>query len=206
MKTQRMQQGGTSVVDFFRDVIVLVGWMTFPLRLTPVPVPLGGALTSRTASRRPLNRPTGWLPLLLGFFFFAAGPTWAGQAALPAEVPNILDPAVRAGFLPVGVANLRGNPDFPVVLLVNTSGEAPQALLLGLDARNGKDSWSLTADPIVLIVVFTDPTTIGGLYVDTGFADQGKASGNYAVVDELNAPVLPDLLKAVTAPVIQTYL
>ncbi|HSB70509.1 MAG TPA: hypothetical protein VLT62_14385 [Candidatus Methylomirabilis sp.] len=204
MKTQRKQQGLSRVVDFFQ--VVIVRRMTFPLRLTPVAVPMGGMLMTRTARRSPSNRLTGWLPLLLGVVFLTAGPAWAGQAGLPANVPNILDPDVRVNFQPVGVATLRGNPDFPVVLLVNTSGEEPQALLLGLDARNGKDTWSLTGDPIVLIVVFADQTTIEGLYVDTGFADQGKASGSYAVVDELNSPVLPDLLKAVTAPVMQTYL
>jgi hypothetical protein len=64
----------------------------------------------------------------------------------------------------------------------------------------------LTSDPIILIVVFSDEMRIQGLYVDTGFADQGKASGTYAAVDEQNSPALPDLLKAVTAVVARTYI
>ena len=32
--------------------------------------------------------------------------------------------------------------------------------------------------------------------VDTGFADRGKASGDYAAVDGKNPAALPDLLKA----------
>jgi hypothetical protein len=106
----------------------------------------------------------------------------------------------------VGVANLLGNPDLPVVLLLNIAGEQPQALLIGLDARNGKETWSLATDPIILIVVFADGTMIQGLYVDTGFADLGKASGIYAVVDEVNSPALPELLKAVTEAVTQRYI
>ena len=142
--------------------------------------------------------------ILVGFVLLAAIPAWAGQTTLPAGVPNIFDPKVRAHFQSVGVENLHGNPDFPVVLLLNIAQEQPQALLVGLDARNGKDTWSLTADPIILIVVLTDGATIQGLYVDTGFADMGKASGNYAAVDEEGLPALPDLFKAVTAPAAQT--
>ncbi len=89
---------------------------------------------------------------------------------------------------------------------MNTTGEQPQALLLGLDARNGKATWSLTTDPIILIVVFSDETTIQAVYVDAGFAELGKASGNYAVVDEVNSPALPDLLRAVTAPETRTFI
>jgi hypothetical protein len=126
--------------------------------------------------------------------------------ALPAGVPDIYDPEVRAHFQPVRVANLRDNPDFPVVLVVNTAGGQPRALLLGLDARNGKDTWSLTTDPIILIVVLSDETTIQGLYMDIGFADEGKASGSYAEVDNENSPGLPDLLEAVPEPVARTYI
>ena len=122
---------------------------------------------------------------------------WAGQLTLPSGVPNILDPEVREHFQLLGVANLRGNPDFPMVLLMNTEEQKPEGMLLGLDARNGEETWSLESDPIILIVMLTDPTTIQALYVDTGFADQGKASGKFAVVDDQNSPALPDLLKTV---------
>jgi hypothetical protein len=146
----------------------------------------------------------GALTLLVGILVLAQFPAWAGQPTLPADAPNIFDPDVRAHFQPVGVANLRGNPDFPVLLFLNTEEEQPRILLLALDARNGKDTWSLTSDPIILIVVFSDEMSIRGLYVDTGFADQGEASGTYAAVDEQNSPALPDLLKAVTPVVTRT--
>jgi hypothetical protein len=97
------------------------------------------------------------------------------------------------------MVNLRGNPDFPAVLLADTTGDDPRLLLLGIDARNGKDTWSLTTDPIILIVVFADTTTVPGVYVDIGFADRGKASGTYAAVDEASVSALPELLNAAPA-------
>jgi hypothetical protein len=116
------------------------------------------------------------------------------------------DPAVRAHFQEVGMGNLRGNPDFPVIFLLNTTGDQPQALLFGVDARNGKATWSLTTDPIILIVVFSDPRTIQSVYVDTGFIELGKVSGNYTAVDEGNPDALPDLLKVLTAAATRTYI
>lgn len=206
MRDARTPHRFSAVGRFFRDVIALIGVLTFPRRLSRVPVPVRRRSAPGTTHRMPPRRLTGWLPLLVGCVLLAAMPAWAGQPALPAGAPNIFDPEVRAHFQPVEVANLRGNPDFPAVLLVNTSGEQPQALLLGLDARNGKDTWSLTTDPIILIVVFSDDTTIQAVYVDTGFAAQGKASGTYTAVDEVNSPSLPDLLKAVTGAVTRTYI
>lgn len=204
MKDQHTPQSFSAVAGFFRDVIALVRVLAIPGRLAPVPV--RRRVGSRTTHRPPPSGLAGWLLVLVGFVLLTAMPVWAGQPALPAGVPNIYDPEVRAHFQPAGLANLGGNPDFPVVLLVNTTGERSQALLFGLDARNGKATWSLTADPIILIVVFSDEATIQGAYVDIGFADLGKASGNYAAVDEANSPALPDLLKAVTEAVTRTYI
>jgi len=144
--------------------------------------------------------------LLMGFLVFAAVPAEAAPAALPAGVPNIYDAEVQTHFQPVRVTNLRDNPEFPVVLLVNTTGQQPEALLVGLDARNGKDTWSLTGDPIILIVALSDDKAIRGLFVDTGFADRGTASGTYAAVDEANASALPDLLKAIPEAPPRTYM
>jgi hypothetical protein len=144
--------------------------------------------------------------LLVGFLFFAAAPAEAAPVALPPGVPNIYDPEAQTHFQPVRVTNLRDNPEFPVVLLVNTTGQQPEALLVGLDARNGKDTWSLTGDPIILIVALSDYKTIQGLFVDTGFADRGTASGTYAAVDEANASALPDLLKAIPEAPLRTYM
>ena len=147
-----------------------------------------------------------FVPLLVGFLVFTAAPAEAAPAALPAGVPNIYDPEVQTHFQPVRVANLRDNPEFPVILLVNMTGQQPEALLVGLDARNGKDTWSLTGDPIILIVALSDEQTIQGLFVDTGFADQGTASGAYAAVDEANASALPDLLRAIPEAASRTYM
>ena len=137
--------------------------------------------------------------LLVGVVLLAAVPAWAGARALPAGVPDFYDAAVLAHFQPVAVASLRGNPDFPALLLVNTTGEQPSALLLGFDARNGKNTWSLSSDPLVLIVVVAGQATIQGVYVDTGFVDGGKASGDFTGVDQRNLPALLELLRPSTA-------
>jgi hypothetical protein len=189
--------------DLVKDLVRLVGGFTLlPQRLALVPGP-GRRSAPGTTRGTPPARTRLW-PLLLGFVLVAATPAWAAQPTLPAGVPNIYDPEVQAHFQPVEVGNLRDNPDIPVVLLVNTTGEQPQTLLLALDARNGTDAWSLTTDPIILIVVFSDERTIEGSYVDTGFVEAGKASGDYTAVDAESLPALPDLLKAVATPVAGT--
>jgi hypothetical protein len=197
MKNQRISQHVLNIVGFVRAVIARVSLLTPPRSLTSVPVPVRyrPGLTRGLAS----SRRTGWLPLLVGFVLAAAVPAGAGAPVLPAGVPDIYDPAIRAHFQPMAVAKLLDNPDLPVILLVSTTEDQPQALLLGFDARNGKDTWSLTTDPIILIVVFAGTTTVPGVYVDIGFADRGKASGTYAAVDEANVSALPELLRAVPA-------
>jgi ethanolamine utilization microcompartment shell protein EutS len=141
------------------------------------------------------------LLFLIAFVLLAALPVWAAPQSLPAGVPDIYDPAVRAQFRPVAVVNLAGKQDFPMVLLMSTSGEQPQAMLVGLDARNGKASWSLTTDPIILIIVVSGDAALPSAYVDIGFADQGRASGEYAAVGDVGSAALPELLKAVLAAV-----
>ncbi len=145
------------------------------------------------------------LALALAVILLSGIPAGAAWAALPADVPNIHDPVVRAQFAPVMVVNLQDNPDFPMILLMNTKGEQPQTLLVGLDARNGMDTWSLTGDPIILIAAFAD-AAVQRLYVDTGFADRGKPSGDYAAVDQANVHALPDLLMQVTEGATRTYI
>jgi hypothetical protein len=197
MKSQRISHRVLKIVGFVQAVVARVSLLTPPRSLTSVPVPVRrrfGPTRGLDSSRR-----TGWLPLLAGFVLVAAVPAGAGAPALPAGVPDINDPAIRAHFQPMAVANLQDNPDLPVILLVSTTEDQPQALLLGFDARNGKDTWSLTTDPIILIAVLADTTTVPGVYVDIGFADRGKGSGTYAAVDEANVSALPELLKAVPA-------
>jgi hypothetical protein len=197
MKNQRIPQPVSNIAGFLRAVIARVSLFAPPRGLTPVPVPV----RRRCGPPRWLvsRRRTGWLPLLVGFVLLTVMPVWAGQSALPAGVPNIFDPAVQAHFQPVAVTTLQENPDLPVVLLVNTTGDEPRVLLLGFDARNGTDTWSLTTDPIILIVVFADATRVQGVYMDIGFADRGQPSGSYGALDPENASALLELLKAVLA-------
>ncbi len=201
-----MQEHLSTIIEFFHHVIALVGIMTFPRRLASVTIRLADGPISRGGRRRSQGLLTGWLPVLMASVLLTAMPARAGQATLPVGVPNLYDPAVQAHYQPVGLGVLGDNPDFPVVYLVNRAGEQPEALLLGLDARNGKATWSLTSDPIILILVFSGETRIQGLYVDLGVAAQGKASGAYAAVDEMNFPALLDLLKAVTEAGRRTYI
>lgn len=189
------------LLTFFVDVVRLIrGLSLSPEQIALVPGP--GRRQAEPRERR--WTPPGQiaiLSLLLSCILVAATPAWSTAAALPAGVPDIYDPDVLAHFQPAAVGNLRDNPDFPVLLLVNTIGEQPLAFLLGLDARNGTDVWSLTTDPIILIMLFSDRTTIQGVYMDAGFVDLGKASGNYAAVGGESLPALLDLLPAVSLPV-----
>ncbi len=199
MKNQRIFQRVLNIVECVRAVTARVSLLSPRGGLTPAPVPVrrrSGPTRGQASSRR-----TGWLPPVVGFVLLAlaAVPAWAGAPALPAGVPDIYDPAIRAHFQPMAVANLHDNPDFPVIILVNTTGKQPPALLFGVDARNGKDTWSLTTDPIILIAVFADERTLQGVYVDTGFAERGQVSGTFAAVAPANGSTLPEVLKAFTA-------
>jgi len=164
--------------------------------------------TQQKASRAlsPSLRQIVKFSILVVLLAVASAPAWADQAALPEGVPNIFDAEVRAHFEPVAVINLRGNPDFPMLLLVNKAGEQPQAMAVGLDARNGKDTWSLASDPIILIVLFSDPSTISAVHVDAGFSEQGKPSGTYMAVDNPGSLTLPDVFKTIVAAPVRTYM
>ncbi|HSD50362.1 MAG TPA: hypothetical protein VLG48_03060 [Candidatus Methylomirabilis sp.] len=133
-------------------------------------------------------------------------PASAGQAVLPEGVPNIFDAEVRANFEPVAVINLRGNPDFPMLILVHKAEEEPQAMVIGLDARNGKDTWSLASDPIILIVLFSDPSTISAVHVDAGFSEKGKPSGTYMALEHPASLTLPDVFEGIAAAPVRTYM
>lgn len=203
MKTRNESHRRAAGADLFRAVIRLVASVIFP----PWPVRVPVAARRRSVhSQIPSRWPSGRVALLLLLVILAPIPTWAGQPVLPAGVPNVFDPEVRARFQPVGVANLRGNPDFPVLILQNTAGEQPQVMLLGLDARNGKDTWSLASDPIILIVLFADPGTILGAHVDAGFAELGKPSGQLMTLADPTSPALSDLLRSVTLAATRTYM
>jgi len=64
-----------------------------------------------------------------------------------------------------------------------------------LDARNGKETWSLVEDPMILVTVGKrgeeDPET----YVDEGFVTQGVPSGTFVEVEGATLSDLPGLLE-----------
>jgi hypothetical protein len=199
MKTRFHQLSFSAFAEFLQRTFASLTAVSGGYRLAPIP----SAVPLRSPGARHLRSSSGWraarLVLLWGIFFLTLSSVsvWAGQPTLPSGVPNIFSPEVREHFEFMGVTHLRGNPDFPMVLLMNKEEDTPEVMLLGLDARNGEETWSLESDPIILIVTFTDAKTIQSLYVDAGFAGQGKASGKYAPLDNKSSSALPDLLKAV---------
>jgi hypothetical protein len=180
--------------------------------LARVPVPHPCVSVQAPVRRAGVRVPARPLQLCLAFSMLLAvlagvsTAAWAGQAALPEGVPNIFDADVRAQFEPAGVINLRGNPDFPMLVLARKAGEQPQGMVLGLDARNGKDTWSLASDPIILIILFSDPSTISAVHLDAGFSEQGKPSGTYTAVENPGSLTLPDVFKAIAAAPVRTYM
>lgn len=168
----------------------------------PIP-PLG---RSRTGHARPGLR-VGLGLLLLGLGLGCPLPTGAGQAPLPPGVPNIFDRSVRVQFEVAAVVNLRGNPDLPVLVVRHKQADGqPQVLLLALDARNGRQTWSLATDPIVLIVAFAGPQTILGIHVDSGFLERGRASGTYTARNPSSPPALRGILREVAAVMDRSFL
>jgi len=178
----------------------------------PLPTRLVALRCRRVVPGRALPR-RAWFPhhrdavgVVLACLLLVAGPVWAeGKPTLPGGVPNLFDPAVRAHYQPTLVGNLLANPDLPLVMLINTTGTQPEAVVVALDARNGTDTWSLRTDPIVLIALFADPATMTDLYFDSGFLEQGTASGSFQSVPE-PLKTLPDLLHALAAIPARTFL
>jgi hypothetical protein len=149
----------------------------------------------------------GLAALLVGIGLSWSLPAWAGQSPLPPGVPDIFNRSIRSQFEPVAVVNLRGNPDLPVVVVRHKQEDGqPQVLLLALDARNGRHSWSLATDPIILIVVFASPSTILSIHTDSGFLERGQASGTYVTKDHPDSLILPDVLRAVAAVANRAFL
>ena len=167
---------------------------------------IGQSPGNRTTSRSQGLR-LGLVALLVGIGLAWSPPAWAGQSPLPASVPDIFDRSIRSQFEPVAVVNLRGNPDLPVVVVRNKQEDGqPQVLLLALDARNGRHTWSLATDPIILIVVFANPSTILSIHTDSGFLERGQASGTYVTKDHPDSLILPDVLRAVAAVADRAFL
>ncbi len=107
-------------------------------------------------------------------------PAWAaGEAPYPAGVPNLTDPNVRTDYAALAISRLDEDPDFPVLILGRLGEGFPQVLLVIVDARNGKDTWSLQEDTPVFFLLFADPRTAMEAYLDEGFATAGKGSGKF---------------------------
>jgi hypothetical protein len=150
--------------------------------------------------------PTLWQVALALALIAAVSAPAAAQRALPDGIPNVFDPKVRDDYQPYQVGNLEGNPDFPVVLFMARDGRSPAAVVVALDARNGKGTWSLGSDPVILIAVFTNPRMVAGVYLDNGFAQRGAASGTYSKIKDLNGDSLPKALKSVANARAQVYM
>jgi len=116
--------------------------------------------------------------LAAGVLLTAATPVSVGPL-YPPGVPNLTDPDVQNSMLVLAISQLDGDPDFPVLVLAGTSQELPRYLLVVVDARNGKDLWSLLEDRPVFFMVFSEPTVLRAAYLDEGFATNGKPSGTF---------------------------
>lgn len=105
----------------------------------------------------------------------------SAEREYPPGVPNLTDPDIQTEFVTLAVWQLNGDPDFPVLVLAGTNEGLPQLLLVIVDARNGKETWSLREDSPVFFMLFSDPTTVLQAYLDEGFTANGKPSGSFDV-------------------------
>lgn len=113
---------------------------------------------------------------------------------LPPAIPDFTDAETLSRFTPVAQGRLWGNPDFPVLLIRGLEPTDPAFVLIVLDARNGKDTWSLIEDPMILVTVGKRdeaPET----YVDEGFVTQGTPSGAFVEVEGATLSDLSGLLE-----------
>lgn len=98
----------------------------------------------------------------------------------PPGVPNLTDLGIQTEFVRVAFSRYEEDPDFPVLVLANLTEGLPQFLLVILDARNGKETWSLQEDRAVFFMLLSDPATVLRAYLDEGFATDGKPSGEFS--------------------------
>jgi len=102
---------------------------------------------------------------------------------LPPAVPDFTDAETLTHFAPVAQGRLWDNPDFPVLLIRGIESADPVYVLIVLDARNGKETWSLVEDPMILVSVAKREEESPETYVDEGFVTQGKPSGAFIQVE-----------------------
>jgi len=128
----------------------------------------------------------------------SAPPEQGGTARqLPPAVPDFTDAETLTHFAPVAQGRLWGNPDFPVLLIRGIESVDPAYVLIVLDARNGKETWSLVEDPMILVSVAKREEESPETYVDEGFVTQGKPSGAFIQVEgATNFSDLTGLLEA----------
>ena len=131
MKMQYTQLSFSAVADFFQRAIAHLTAPGCGYRLAPIPSMAPYRPSSASYTRTSPGWRVGRLVLVLGICLLTLSsvPAWAGQPTLPSGVPNIFDPDVREHLELLGVTNLRGNPDFPMVMLINTDEDTSEALL-----------------------------------------------------------------------------
>ncbi len=105
-----------------------------------------------------------------------------GKADTSPGVPDLTDPGVQSEMVLLSVTRLDGDPDFPVLVLESLNERFPRYLLVIVDARNGKETWSLLEDRPVVFLLFSDSATVQRALLDEGFAANGVPSGNFVAV------------------------
>ena len=115
---------------------------------------------------------------------------------LPPAIPDFSDAETLARFTPVAQGRLWGNPDFPILLIRGLEATDALFVLIVLDARNGKDTWSLVEDPMILVTVGKQGEEDPETYVDEGFVTEGRPSGAFVGVEGATVSDLTGLLEA----------
>ena len=118
--------------------------------------------------------------LLAGCVAFLAPPRALGAPGRPAAVPDLRDPSVQAEYVILELGAFGGDSDFPAVLLGRIRGGAPRFLLMVVDARNGRETWSVREDAAVFYLLLDNATTIQQAFLDEGFAAAGRPTGEFS--------------------------
>ncbi len=119
------------------------------------------------------------LALLVAAGVLSAAAGASAEATFPAGVPDLRDPDIRSRFMLLNLSRFDDDPDFPVLMLAGVGAGSPALLVVIVDARNGKETWSLREDAAVFYLILADPTTVERAFLDEGFAASGNASGRF---------------------------
>ncbi len=106
---------------------------------------------------------------------------WGGQAlAEDAENPPAgIVPSIHGHFTPIDQGTLNGDPNFPVIVLRNTTDTFPRVMMVVVDARQENDTWSLARDPAVFVLMMGDDPANQQAFLDRGFADGATPTGEF---------------------------